>query len=478
VLIAEQNNSISVVMVSTDTATNATSTQEAMTEHASRTTEVLRSSRIAKRLKLSLSDSDRTERCDDGPGKVSPCCASNGKSASLEDDSLLRNIFSFVGDYQYRFVGGVNRAFQKSYVSLHPHKQTHCNASTVAHAKIGWNDIATNSSYDDTKKDKLQRNLWHSAARYGSKASVTYLCKRVPPAHVFHVLKVQSVKGKKPKRIYLEDDWRYDLCYKAAEYGQLELLRWVYDKYIFVSTDDQRVIEYAIGNGHIDVVQWAMSSGFDWDDCVCAGFTAAENGHLEALQWIHIYASDIAESDVWGEACWGNHAAKGGHIGVLHWLQSIGAYIGKSTIDHAIQYGQLETLQYLLDTECPRWENLCHIAALCGQLPILQLLRSNDFELDEFVLAYAAVSGSKDIIEWATENGCPFSESACQYAASYGSLDTLKWLRAKGFPWNEATTEYASTEEIYNWAKVNGCPVAKGNPRNEQYSNFIDFYAM
>ncbi len=60
------------------------------------------------------------------------------KLSPIKDDYLLRNIFSFVGEYQYRFVGGVNRTFHKSYLTLYPNKKSHFNSSTVELTKYCW----------------------------------------------------------------------------------------------------------------------------------------------------------------------------------------------------------------------------------------------------------------------------------------------------------------------------------------------------
>jgi hypothetical protein len=137
----------------------------------------------------------------------------------------------------------------------------------------------------------------------------------------------------------------------------------------------------------------------------------------------------------------------------------------------------LLTVQYLLD-ECGWARNSYSVAAYFGHLSILKLLRSLDPDWDEgdddSVTAHAAGGGHLEIIEWAIENGWPLTESACKYAAGGGQLDTLKWLCDRGCPWDSGTTEYASTDEVYEWAKQNGCPVAKGNPR--QKLHFDDFW--
>ena len=102
------------------------------------------------------------------------------KSFPIKDDDLLRNIFSFVGEYQYRFVGGVNRTFQKSYLTLYPNKNSHFNASTVEISKYCWNDIEA-CRYIDTNftlRSLARCKLWHSAARHGSIDSVKYLLQQ------------------------------------------------------------------------------------------------------------------------------------------------------------------------------------------------------------------------------------------------------------------------------------------------------------
>jgi hypothetical protein len=144
-------------------------------------------------------------------------------------------------------------------------------------------------------------------------------------------------------------------------------------------------------------------------------------------------------------------------------------------MESAIASGHVPTVKYLLDNDCGWFEcdGPCNLAAFIGPLAMLQLLHSHDIEwYEDAIVENAAEGGHLDIIEWAHENGCPLTKSACQYAAGFGHLDTLKGLRAMGCPWDEDTTTYALTDEIYAWAKMNGCPVAKGNPREDLTSSF------
>jgi hypothetical protein len=51
-------------------------------------------------------------------------------------DVLANHIFSFVGDYQYRFVGGVSRHFENAYRQTFPMKTTQYRMNTIQHAKL------------------------------------------------------------------------------------------------------------------------------------------------------------------------------------------------------------------------------------------------------------------------------------------------------------------------------------------------------
>ena len=64
--------------------------------------------------------------------------------------------------------------------------------------------------------------------------------------------------------------WR---TFGIASMGQKQWMRMGYD--------DMRYI--AAQNGHLEVLQWARNNGCDWDSDTCA--CAAQNGHLEVLQW-------------------------------------------------------------------------------------------------------------------------------------------------------------------------------------------------
>jgi hypothetical protein len=70
--------------------------------------------------------------------------------------------------------------------------------------------------------------------------------------------------------------------YRAAEAKQINILVWMienYDDLPFDSHDDVTVI--AAEKGYINIIEWALSTGWDMDSFTFS--TAAYNGHLDIL---------------------------------------------------------------------------------------------------------------------------------------------------------------------------------------------------
>jgi hypothetical protein len=143
---------------------------------------------------------------------------------------------------------------------------------------------------------------------------------------------------------------------------------------------------------------------------------------------------------------------------------------GSMCTDFAFQVAvarcHLEAVEFMFINGYIYFNRVDCVAAYFGYLAMLQLLEKYGYYWDD-VANYAAAGGHVECIEWALDQELTIDESTCKYAAGFGQLETLQWLRLGGCPWDEDTTKYASTDEIYNWAKSNGCPVANGNPREK-----------
>jgi hypothetical protein len=58
------------------------------------------------------------------------------------DSTLLsQHIFPYVGDYQFRYIAGVDKTFYKAYTSVFPTRETYYNVDTLDHAKLCFKDI-------------------------------------------------------------------------------------------------------------------------------------------------------------------------------------------------------------------------------------------------------------------------------------------------------------------------------------------------
>jgi hypothetical protein len=248
---------------------------------------------------------------------------------------------------------------------------------------------------------------------------------------------------------------------------------------------------YAIGHCHFDIFRWAKKNGFAFDDddghAVDAALEASKYGHTEALEWLQDEVEkgdfdEIFEDDVIYDCR--SFAAAYGQVDILRWFERFGGQCSGEAAIGAIQGGHVDTVVYLLQNGCPdddddELRKCCKMAAFLGHLSILKLLV--DFAYDEkrkcdsSMIDYAAAGGHLETVEWVHENQCTFRASTCNFAAGSGKLDILQWLRAKGCPWDERTTIYASTKEIYDWAKENGCPMAKGKPREYRDNEIRNF---
>ena len=157
----------------------------------------------------------------------------------------------------------------------------------------------------------------------------------------------------------------------AAEYGQLEVLEYLYSRNGFLY-HSYLMVHFATRNGHLEVLKWLDAHGVN----VCNQYElciAAQHGHLEIVEWLiskgvdpHAYRNDTIHSAVIG-----GHlevvkflvetanivqsvdelfclAARRGHVDVMKYLASRGANINSGAgnpLYLASQNGQLEAVK-------------------------------------------------------------------------------------------------------------------------------------
>ena len=73
----------------------------------------------------------------------------------------------------------------------------------------------------------------------------------------------------------------------------------------------------------------------------------------------------------------------------------------------------------------------------------------------------AAHEGQLETLRWAHENDCPCNEETCSNAAANGHLHVLQWLHSVSCPWDVTTCEEAAWNgflKVLEWARANDCP--------------------
>ena len=77
------------------------------------------------------------------------------------------------------------------------------------------------------------------------------------------------------------DGYGYTMAEAAADYGQVELVKWLCGEGGFAM--DVRVMAWAAKGGNLELVQWLRAEGCRWDADTC--HWAVDHGHEELLRW-------------------------------------------------------------------------------------------------------------------------------------------------------------------------------------------------
>jgi hypothetical protein len=213
---------------------------------------------------------------------------------------IVRNILSFVGPNQYRFIGGINSQFRNDYFLEFPNNNqwTYVNASTLEHAMLCQQEIFHMDRSDLETNINAQYALYRSAGRYGNKPAVEYLLSVVNEGMIWHYCQT--------------------LCCYAARYGHVHILKYVISQNFPLDYRNiyDNICDTATKYGHIHILQ-AFLAEFRllWDEYTCAN--AARYGYLNILQWYRHHGCP------WdGMTC--QRAVEAGHIHILTWATAHG----------------------------------------------------------------------------------------------------------------------------------------------------------
>lgn len=200
--------------------------------------------------------------------------------------------------------------------------------------------------------------------------------------HVLQFLRSQHMNAK----------WNHKTPMKAAERGHLEVLRWAMENRCPV---DPYTYHGAAMYGHVHILEYLHATHAPYD--AFAANAAAGQGHLHVLEWFkehetfymlrqqHLlkYAARENQIKVLEWVCSQPEdrfheafgltadvmasAAEGGHVEAMQWLRDRGTDWNTNVSNVAALEGKLEALKWLVDKGCPLNPDEAIEACFCGE---------------------------------------------------------------------------------------------------------------
>ena len=229
-------------------------------------------------------------------------------------------------------------------------------------------------------------------------------------------------------------------------------------------------------SGRVELVKWALAEGCPTDNGhystpYTVANLAAEFGHLELLKWLcreQGFATN--HKMLWSAALCGNlELAKWLQSGEQPFEMN------ERVMGAAARGGNLELVQWLRGEGCP-WDDLtCYWAVRRGHVEVLQWAHANGCPWSaetgggrDGPCAAAARVGDLQVLQWLRANGCPWDQHTCASAIRYGltddHLEVLCWARANGCEWTrydeeDAEERFEYTDDFGNLVDYLGNPV-------------------
>jgi hypothetical protein len=210
----------------------------------------------------------------------------------------------------------------------------------------------------------------------------------------------------------------------------------------------------AAENGHLNILEYAFSTGITNNLSFTLMDKASQYGHLEILKWFYPRINRYGvcrkiEYEIFFSSILGNH------MHILEWIfesleryetQQPAAkdrenYFGKESmlVARASRHGNLSMVKFLIDMDFEYMHTVVtQAASASGNLEVLMYLRSLDCPWSETIYIAAAEHGHLEILKWAESHGCPWDNSDLFPAAAKSSnRDVYQWLLDRQCPFKE-----------------------------------------
>lgn len=173
--------------------------------------------------------------------------------------------------------------------------------------------------------------------------------------------------------------WLYRVIKSAAFHGDLNIIRCLHQMKKSISSHNRNLFMFAARGGHLNLIKWGMNAGYKFN-----------------------------------KASYINDAVASGNLQLVKWFRNQNTSWNDRNNSYAVQSGNIELLQYLLDNGC--------------------VFRSGAYK-----------ETALEIFKWLHQSNVPWNEGACTNAATKGNFDALIYARTNGCAWDECKYYHKSS---------------------------------
>ena len=407
---------------------------------------------------------------------------------------VMKRIFSYVGKGNFCFIGLVSKDFCYDYLTMdiiedrNAHKLDFVlalvrNKVTTVEAASSSLELAEHCFL--AAPNEFQVELFRIAARKG-RQDIVAMAAQILGVDIndwinYKDLKEITSKGDLGMLLLLKEkgldisSWLYDIITSAASHGHLDILRWMHQMKKNKSSFTFSLFMFSARGGHMNIIQWGINAGYTLNKASYIN-DAVYSGNLDLVKWFRNQNTSWNDRTV-------SYAVRSGNIELLQYLLDTGCVFGSRSYIEAVAVDEegkvLKIFKWLHQHSVPWDEEICLCAASTGNLDALIYARRNGCPWEERTIALAVECGHFDVVKYCLENDCPIGDTdlcltsmtyleyekglkilkllrkfnipwnkeTCMMAASYGKLEALKWVRNEGCPWDDRTFEEAITSE-------------------------------
>ncbi|KAL2916772.1 hypothetical protein HK105_203551 [Polyrhizophydium stewartii] len=244
--------------------------------------------------------------------------------------------------------------------------------------------------------------------------------------------------------------WCPNAIDKAAFSGKIEVVRWIHENRHGLAS--KSALDWAASNGHMDIIWFLHENRTEgcttdaMDKAAAAGHLdvirflhenrmegcttkamdwAAMNGHLEVVRYLHYNRTEGCTTDAM------DWAAASGHLRVVHFLNSMRTEgCTTNALDWAASNNHIDVVVYLFDHRTEGYTSSAIVSAASkGHLAVVQLLCEHgccDNTLD--AIDQAAANGHLQVVKYLLRSHFPFTMQAYARAASNGHFEIIRTL--------------------------------------------------